>query len=323
MNVTILGAGAYALALAYRFCEKNNVIMWSAIKEEIDDLTKTRKNPNALDVTMPEKVKYTSDIEEALKKCDIVVIAVSTKYVKNVCITIKKYINDKIIVITSKGIEQESLMFASMIVKHILKSKKVCTLSGPSFAIDMIDINNIIGLSLAATNKTSREIVKNAISSNTLKIRCTDDFIGVELCGAMKNVVAIASGIIDGLNACDSTKAMFLTECINDVRHLIKKLGGNEKTILSFAGIGDILLTSSSKTSRNFQYGKMVGDGFSKDSLDAFLKQNTVEGVYTLVSIYKIIRSKRIKLPFLELIYNILVNGLDSRSILSFMINKE
>lgn len=323
MNITILGAGAYALALAYRFSENNNVIMWSAVKEEIEMLSKTRSNPKALDVVMPSKIKYTTDIKQALKKSEIVVIGVATKYVKSVCETIKDYIKDKTIVIASKGIEQDSLMFASEIAKQTLKSKKVCTLSGPSFAIDMVNLNNIIGLSLAGTNKTSRKLVKKAISSITLKIRYTEDFIGVELCGTMKNVIAVASGIIDGLNVCDSTKAMFLTECINDVRHLIRKFGGNEKTIMSFAGIGDILLTSTSVTSRNYRYGRMVGDNTDKIVLQEFLKNNTVEGVYTLVSIYKLTKSKKIKVPFLELIYNVLFNNLDPNNILSFMIEKK
>ena len=323
MNIAILGAGAYALALAYRFSENNNVIMWSAVKEEIDVLSKTRRNPKALDALMPSKIRYTKDIKTALKKCDIIVIAVATKYVKSVCNTIKPYSKNKTIVIASKGIEQESLMFASMIAKQTLKSKRVCTLSGPSFAIDMVNSNNIIGLSLAATNRTSRKLVKKAISSNTLKIRYTDDFIGVELCGTMKNVIAVASGIINGLNACDSTKAMFLTECINDVRVLIRKFGGNEKTILSFSGIGDILLTSTSVTSRNYRYGYMVGEGKSKKELKEFLENNTVEGVYTLVSIYKLTKSKHLKVPFLELIYNVLFNGLNPKNILTFIIEKK
>ena len=323
VNITILGAGAYALALAYRFSEKNNVIVWSAVKDEIDVLSKTKKNSKALDIEMPSKIRYTTDIKVALKKCEIVVIAVATKYVKNVCETIKDLAKDKIIVIASKGIEQNSLMFASEIVKQTLKSKKVCTLSGPSFATDMVYLNNIIGLSLATTNKTCRKIVKKSLSSNTLKIRYSDDFIGVELCGAMKNVIAVSSGIIDGLDVCDSTKAMFLTECINDVRHLIRKFGGNEKTIMSFAGIGDILLTSQSMTSRNYRYGRMVGECKSKSELKKFLNSNTVEGVYTLVSIYKLAKSKKIKVPFLELIYNVLFNNLNSQSILHFMVEKK
>ena len=166
MNITILGAGAYALALAYRFSENNNVIMWSAVKDEIDILSKTKKNPKALDIEMPSKIRYTTNIKVALKKSEIVVIAVATKYVKNICETIKDYVKDKTIVIASKGIEQESLMFASMIAKQTLKSKKVCTLSGPSFAIDMVNLNNIIGLSLAATNKTSRKIEQRFIHNS-------------------------------------------------------------------------------------------------------------------------------------------------------------
>ena len=240
MNITILGAGAYALGLAYRFSNnKNKVVVWSKVKEEIDELSKTNMNKKALNVAMPKGIIYTMDTSMALKGSSIVVLAVATKYLRSVCEEIKDYVKDKHIIIASKGIEEETNMFASIIVKKILKTKKLCTLSGPSFAKDMA-ASELVGLSLATTNSKTKEIVIKALASDTLKLRPTNDFIGVELCGTLKNVIAVISGMLDGMGVSESTKAMFLTESINDARHLIKKLGGNEKTIMSFAGFGDI-----------------------------------------------------------------------------------
>ena len=124
--------------------------------------------------------------------------------------------------------------------------------------------DELIGLSLATTNNKTKKIVIKALACDTLKIRTTNDFLGVELCGTLKNIIALASGMLDAIDASESTKAMFLTESLNDTRKLIKKLGGNEKTILSFAGFGDILLTCTSTSSRNYSFGKLIGSGANK-----------------------------------------------------------
>lgn len=325
MNITILGAGAYALGLALRFNKNkdNKIIIWSAVKEEIDTLTKIGMNEKALPgIKMPKRFVYTANTERALLGSDIVVIAVATKFLSNVCDTIKPYAKNKHIVIASKGIEQDTYNFASNIVKTKLKTNKLCTISGPSFAKDMAK-DELIGLSLATTNNKTKEIVIKALSSDTLKIRTTKDFLGVELCGTMKNVIAVTSGMLDGMKVSESTKAMFLTESINDTKNLIKKLGGNEKTIMSFAGFGDILLTCTSNSSRNYSFGKLLGSGASKKELDEYLKNNTVEGVYTLESVYGLIKSKKVSMPFIDFVYDVVFGHRKSSDILSFLKEKK
>ena len=324
MNITILGAGAYALGLALRFNKnKNRIIIWSKVKDEIDVLTKTKMNERALPgIIMPNNFIYTTNVQKAIDGSDIVVIAVATKFLSSVCDEIKPYVKDKHIVIASKGIEQDTYSFASSIVKTKLKTKKLCTISGPSFAKDMAK-DELVGLSLATTNNKTKEAVIKALSSDTLKLRPTNDFLGVELCGTLKNVIAVTSGILDGMKVSESTKAMFLTESLNDARKLIKKLGGNEKTILSYAGFGDILLTCTSESSRNYSFGKLIGEQKTKEELDNYLNDNTVEGVYTLKSIYGLIKKRRVKLPFIDLIYDIVFDNKKIDCILPFLKDKK
>lgn len=324
MNITILGAGAYGLGLALRFNKNTKkVVVWSKLESEIDELIKTRMNSKALpSVIMPSNIIFTNNVKKALEGSDIVVIAVATKFVSSVCDEIKPYIKNKHIVIASKGIEQDTYNFASMIIKSKLKTNKLCTIAGPSFAKDMAK-DELIGLSLATTNRSTKEAVISSLASDTLKLRVTNDFLGVELCGTLKNVIAVVSGILDGIGVSESTKAMFLTESINDTRKLIKKLGGNEKTIMSFAGFGDILLTSTSSTSRNYSYGKLIGSGASKEELDSYLNKNTVEGVYTLKSIYGLIKKKKVKMPFIDFIYSIVFEDVDVNNIIPFLKNKD
>lgn len=324
MKITILGAGAYALGLAYRLNGKNQITIWSKVFDEIDTLLKTKKNNKALKgIQMPDGISYSKDLKESIKKSKIIIIAVATKYIPATCMELRNYFTkDQHVVIASKGIEEKSCKFASELVSNILNTTKICTISGPSFAKDMAS-NNAIGLSLAATNRNTRKIVKESFSTNNLKIRTTKDFVGVELCGTMKNVIAVTSGILDGLGLSESTKAMFLTESLNDIRILIKKMGGNDKTILSFAGFGDIILTCTSPSSRNYTYGKMLGSNKSQQELNDYLENYTVEGIYTLKSVYKMIKSKRIKYPFLDLIYKISFGLEDPKTIINFLINKE
>lgn len=324
MNVTILGAGAYALGLALRFNKNTkNIVIWSKVKEEIDELSKHKENKKALPgVKMPSNIIFTTNTKKALEGSDIVVIAVATKYISSVCDEIKPFVKNKHIVIASKGIEQDTNMFASNLVKNKLKTKKLCTISGPSFAKDMAS-DDLVGLSLATTNRLTKSLIIKALSSDTLKIRATNDFIGVELCGTLKNIIAIASGMLDGMEVSESTKAMFLTESLNDVRLLIRKLGGNEKTILSFAGFGDILLTATSLSSRNYSFGKLIGTGASQTKKEEYLNNNTVEGVYTLESIYGLIKSKRVKMPFVDFIYDVVFDYRKPLDIISFLKEKE
>lgn len=323
MNITILGAGAYALALALRFnINTKKIIIWSKVKEEIDVLTKTKMNEKALpNVKMPNNIIYTTNTMKAIEGSDIVVIAVATKYISSVCDEIKPYVKDKHIVIASKGIEQDTYNFASKIVKEKLKTKKLCIISGPSFAKDMAS-NDLIGLSLATTNNKTKQIVTKALSSNSLKIRANNDFLGTELCGTLKNVIALTSGVLDGMKVSESTKAMFLTESLNDARLLIKKMGGNEKTILSYAGFGDIILSCSSESSRNYTYGKMIGENKSLEELKEYLNNNTVEGVYTLKSIYGLVKSKKIKMPFIDMVYDLVFSHSKPEDIISFLKEK-
>lgn len=324
MNILVIGAGAFGLGLSYRLNKNGNkVTLYSCVKSEIEALKNTRRNEHALpSFTLPKNITLSTDIKEAYKNVQLVVIAVGSKYVLDVSLLIKPFYNKEYIVIASKGICEKTHKFASRIIKEVLNTKKVCTISGPSFAKDLVN-DSYVGLSVAASNNVTYKLVLKALKSDTLKLRRTKDFRGVELCGTMKNVLAIASGILEGLGVSDSTKAMFLTESLNDIRKFIKKMGGREKTILSFSGFGDIILSCTSPSSRNFTYGYMIGSGLDLSKLKEYLNNNTVEGVNTLKEINAIIHSKKIKYPFINILSNIVNNPTDPKILLEFLSTKK
>lgn len=313
MNITILGTGAFGLALSSMFLENNcNITMWTKSDEEKIRLVNDKCNKKVLpEYVIDEKILITCNLEEAIKNANVIVVAIPVKYVTNTIIELKKYYKkNQHICIASKGIEQGSCLFIASIVKKHINTNKLCVISGGTFAVDMIK-KVPLGLSLACKNKSTVRAMKKTLQNEYLKLSLTNDIFGVEMYGAIKNVIAIAGGIIDGMGFPESTKCMFITKSLNDIVNLIYQMGGNKKTILTYAGIGDLLLTCNSIKSRNYSFGKMIGEKVSKDEINKYRETTTIEGLYTLKSIYDLINRKKIKMPIINIIYDIIYNNKD------------
>lgn len=325
MKICILGTGAYGIALSLMFNENvKDIIMWTKFKEEADMLNLDRENKNVLKgVMIPNNINVTCNMEEAVKDCSIIVLAVPAKFVDDVTSELAKYYkNNQHICIASKGIEQGTCMFVYDVLNKHIKTKKVAVISGGSFAIDIVK-KVPVGLSIASKNRNTIKILKDTLQNNYLKLRDTRDILGVSVCGSIKNVIAIASGILHGLGYPESTQCMFITESLHDIKNLIKALGGSKKTILSFAGFGDLLLTCTSYKSRNFTLGKMIGEKKDKKEINDYINSTTIEGLYTLKSIYKLIKNKNVDMPIINLIYDIIYKDVDPNTLATFLRNKE
>ena len=310
MNITILGTGAYGLALSTMFLEnKCHITMWSHTEEQCQKLIKERKKESALPgYKISDKIKFTSNLELAVEGANVIVIAIPVKYVTNVIKQLATfYEKEQHICIASKGIEQGSGLFIASIIKKYIKTKKICVISGGTFAVDMIK-KVPLGLSLASQSKSTIAIMNKTLKNEYLQFSITNDVFGVEMYGAIKNVIAIASGMIDGMGYPESTKCMFVTKALNDIVELIYEMGGNKKTILTYAGIGDLLLTCNSSKSRNYSFGVMIGSMVPKEKVEEYKQNTTVEGLYTLKSIYDLITAKKINMPIINIIYDIVYN---------------
>ena len=321
MNITILGTGAYGIALSSMFEMNNcNITMWTKLEDEKICLEKDRYNKKVFpDYKISEKIKITTNLEEAVKHANVIVIAIPVKFVTSVIIELKKYYKkNQHICIASKGIEQGSGLFITSIIKKNIKTNKICVISGGTFAIDMIK-KVPLGLSLASKNKRTINIIKKNLQNEYLKLASTNDVFGVEMYGAIKNVIAIAGGIIDGMGYPDSTKSMFITKSLNDIVNLIYEMGGNKRTILTYAGIGDLLLTCNSVKSRNYSFGIMFGQNVDKKIIDEYKESTTIEGLYTLKSIYDLINIKKIKIPIINIIYDIVYNNKDIKLLENYL----
>lgn len=325
MNIGVIGSGSYSEAMIMMLHKNNNnITVWTSKQDKYKEYKKTKQITSIIEgITIPKEIKLTNKIEQVCKDKDLVFIMTSAKYVGKICEDIKTYINNKtIICIASKGIENNSCAFLSDVAQAKLKTKHIAIISGPSFAIDMAK-GYPVGLSLASHSKKAIKTIKKVLSSNSVKLRETNDLIGVQICGSIKNVIAIAAGMLSGMNYPESTQSFLITESLNDIKELIKSLGGNPKTCLSYAGVGDLLLTCTSIKSRNFKFGVQIGKGMTKEEIEQFLENNTVEGYYTLHSIYKLIKTNKIKMPIINTIYNIIVNNQDPQILVKLLMNKK
>jgi len=324
IKIAILGSGAYGLAMA-KILRKNNcqIKIWSKLPEEIVELENDRTSKRLPGIIIEEDIIFSTDMGYTVKEANLILIAIPVSHIDSVLAELSKHHQpNQHICIASKGIERDSYLFTHEILAKHIKTDNVAVISGPSFAIDLVS-NHPIGLSLGVISESTEKLLLKVLQNDSLKLRVTDDIVGIEICGSIKNVMAIATGILNGLSATESTQAMFITESLHDIRSLIKALGGNEDTALSFAGLGDLLLTCTSTKSRNFSYGRLLGQGKSKEEIDNYLEKTTVEGVHTLESIYDLISHKGINMPIINLIYDIAFNSRKPQDLFEFLINKE
>ncbi len=323
MKVAIIGTGAYGMALASIFYDnKCSIKMWTNSEEERNLLLKEGKS-DKVDFVIPKDIVISTDMKEVVDKANLIMIAIPAKFLDTTSKELKKYYNSKqVVCIASKGIEQHTCRFLYDVIRDNIRTSNIAIISGGTFAVDIV-YKVPIGLTLATKSNYAKDAVIKGMRNDYVKLRNTRDVIGTEICGAIKNVIAISAGILDGMGYPISTSSMFITESLHDIKDLIKALGGSKKTILSFAGFGDLLLTCTSVKSRNYTLGKIIGEGKSKEEIDKYIESTTIEGLYTLMSIRKLIKNKKIKMPIIDLTYDIIINGKSPDELKSFLNKKE
>ena len=325
MNISIIGSGAYGLALGTLVISNkdNKLKMWTFDENEQNMLAVQIKSIRFDGYEVPENIFFTMSLEEAMKDTELVVMAIPGVAFEKMSIEVSKYLTEKQhVLIATKGIDNKnSELFSDVFLKYN-PNAKISVMSGPSFAEDIIK-GSYIGFTLASKFEESNDVVIKAFINPKNIIKVINDMVGIQICSAIKNVVALGSGILSGMDETPSTIALFLTNAINNIKDLIDCLGGDRETILSYAGFGDYVMTTTSNESRNYSYGYMIGKGKNKDELESYLKSQTVEGVYTLDSINKIIKTKNLKMPIIEVLYGIIRENGKKEDILSFLISNK
>lgn len=308
MKISVLGLGAYGIALAKTFLNNDNkVSLWSKFEDEVESVLLKRENKRLLPgVKIPKDINITSNLSECMEKSKIIVIALPAFAVRDVSKLIREHLTDEqVICIATKGIEKDTNKFMSEVVYEETKAKNICVLSGPSFAKELANKCET-AMVVASTSDMAAISLKVSLENDYVFVNTTKDVIGVQICSAVKNVFAILMGIVDGMELSESTRAAILTCILNDFRLVIEMLSGKPQTIFTYAGIGDFLLTCTSETSRNFKLGKIIGKGNSFKKALEILDVQTVEGAYTLKALDSMLSEKEIYVKSVKLLYGMI-----------------
>lgn len=300
-EIGVIGAGSWGTALAVVLAHNGHqVTVWSILEEEVEMLTREHEHKDKLpDVRIPETVTFTTDLKTAAEGKEMVVLAVPSPFTRSTAHNLAEFIAEgQLIVIVSKGIEESTLMIQSEIVEQEIPQADVAVMSGPSHAEE-------VGRGLPTTvvagahTKQSAEQVQTFFMSEVFRVYTSPDMLGIELGASLKNVIALAAGMADGLGYGDNTKAALITRGIKEISRLGVAMGANTETLNGLSGIGDLIVTCASRHSRNRKAGMLIGRGYSMQQAMDEVKM-VVEGVYSAKAAIALAKKYEINMPIIE-----------------------
>lgn len=312
-KVGVIGAGSWGTALAILLNEnKNDVILWSHRESEAEKIRRTRVTSKLAGIRLPEAIRVTSDLSEAASDREVLIMVVPSACVRETAQKLSAYVKEgTVIVSASKGIEESTLMTMTNVVSDCIRQSRPAVLSGPSHAEEVakgLPTACVVG---AQDEETARMLQKLFMSA-CFRVYISPDMQGIELGGALKNVIALAAGIADGMGYGDNAKAALITRGMVEIGRLGMAMGGKFETFSGLTGIGDLIVTCASMHSRNRRAGILLGQGYSME--EAMKEVNmVVEGVYSARSALKLAEKYHVELPIIEQVNKVLFEGKDSR----------
>lgn len=317
MRIAVLGAGSWGTALAIILANNQHyVALWSHKQEYTDDILSKRENPSFLPgITIPPGVNATSDLAAAVDGCDMIVAAVPSQFLRGVIMRLRDLPYDKLFIVNvAKGIENVTLMTMSEMLRdtlHSIPPGSIATLSGPSHA-EEVSRKIPTTVVAASTSLETAKIVQKTFMTPYFRVYASTDLKGVELGGSLKNVIAIAAGIVDGANLGDNTKAALMTRGIAEITRIGVALGAHVQTFAGLSGIGDLMVTCMSRHSRNRHVGVEIGKGRKLDEILAEMVM-IAEGVETTKSANALAKKVGVEVPICAEVFKMLFEGKDPK----------
>lgn len=323
-HITVLGAGTWGTALTILLCNNgHDVTLWSKLEKEVNALNTDRSNiPNLPGARLQDEVFVTGNLKEALQNPDLIVFAVASPFVRQTAKLAAQYIKaGQMIVNVGKGIEESTLMTLTNVIKEELPEADVAVLSGPSHAEEVsrgIPTTCVVG---ATTQKTAAYI-QDIFMTEFFRVYTNPDVTGIELGGSIKNVIALAAGVADGLGFGDNTKAALMTRGIAEIMRLGIAMGCRAETFAGLSGIGDLIVTCTSKHSRNRNAGFLIGQGYSPEAAMKEVNQ-VVEGVFCAKAALELSEKYHVQMPIVEQVNLVLFEGKDARTAVSDLLLRD
>ena len=306
-NISVLGAGSWGLGLALLINNNgHNVTVWSVLNDEVVMLQTEREHKRCLPgVRIPDSITISGDTANVINNADVLVLAVASPYTRSTAKLIAPFVKEgQIIVNVAKGVEEHTLLTLCQIVEEEIPQAKVAVLSGPSHAEEVsrgIPTTCVIG----AHEKNTAEYLQNIFMSDVFRVYTSPDMLGICIGGALKNVIALAAGIADGLGYGDNTKAALITRGNAEITRLGVAMGANPHTFSGLSGIGDLIVTCASMHSRNRRAGILIGKGYTKDQAMEEV-QMVVEGVFSAKAALELSKKYNIEMPIVEQVNKVL-----------------
>lgn len=326
MKITIIAAGSWGTALSLVLNDNGHQVkVWARNQSQVDEIIKTRMNEKYLKgVQIPETIVFTSDISEAVETAEIILFSVpSQHYRKTLEEMVKKNLirEDVLVVNVSKGIDMETLETVSQITERLLPNQTFVALSGPSHA-EEVSLKLPTALVSASKSRKAAELIQDIFSNDYIRIYTNPDVVGVEISGALKNIIALGAGISDGLGYGDNAKAALITRGINEIAYLGTAMGATVETFRGLAGVGDLIVTCTSMHSRNRRCGILIGKGHSFESAIEEIGM-VVEGAYTVKSAYNLMNKYQLEMPITRELYRVLYEGKNAREAVNHLMSRQ
>ena len=323
-KVTVLGGGGWAIALAKVLFENGHqVTIWSKLPREVEALKNDRENKVGLPgVLIDEKIEISNDIASAVKDSEVLVMAVASSFVRSTSELLKGIIpKGQIIVDVAKGIEDGTFYTMTEIIEEVLPDAEAMVLSGPSHA-EEVGRGMVTAVVIGARHKETAQKVQRLFGNEYFRVYVSPDWRSIELGGSLKNVIALAAGIVDGLGYGDNTEAALITRGIKEITQLGVAMGGHARTFHGLSGIGDLIVTCESKHSRNRRAGVLIGKGYSLE--DAVKEVNmVVEGAVSAKAALELAHKYHVDMPIVEAVNAVLFDGKSAKIALSEMMKRE
>ena len=312
MKVSVIGAGSWGSSLALVLKENNqDVCLYMRRKEQLDEFINNNTNSKYLkDIVFPKGIKYTNELELAIKFADIIILSVTAQSTRQYIELLKPYLkSEQIVVNVSKGIETGTNLRISQIYDEIIGKNNFVVLSGPSHAEE---VSKKMPTTIVSSSKdlNMAKKVQHIFSNDYFRVYTNVDIIGVELGGALKNIIALGSGVCDAIGYGDNTKAAIITRGIHEISRLGIKLGANPTTFSGLSGIGDLIVTCTSKHSRNKRAGLYIAQGLNREQVQEKVGM-IVEGISTTLAGYTLSVEHNVSMPITKTIYDVIYNGCD------------
>ncbi len=321
-KIAVIGSGSWGVALSIHLANMGNIVkIWSFLQEEADLINNEKKCKFLPEITIPENITCYTDFKETIQDTDIILHVTPSKFVRNILNQYKEYITNQPVVMCAKGFEKETLYTLDQIIEEEIPNKKYAVLSGPSHA-EEVSKQIPTAMVVASKDEDLQEEICSIFMNEKMRIYTSSDVKGVELGGALKNIIAFCAGVASELGLGDNSFAALITRGLTEISRLGIKLGGKQETFYGLTGLGDLIVTCLSEHSRNRRAGKLIGSGKTVQETREIVGM-TIESIDNIEVAYELSKIHKVDMPIVHTVYDVLYNGLNPKEAVNILMTRD